>query len=120
MKGLLIAFKIIAAQLGLAEITPCLTLPIGTVEAGGSRVARWLLESSLQGQFVDMDASFEHVNGLGKPSVSLIKGVKIHPLAHVANLDIPGVDAGPLDPYQDDLPDFLVPREENARCRPIR
>jgi hypothetical protein len=112
LKGLLIAFKIIAAQIGLGDISPCLTLPLGTVEAGSNRVARWLLESTLQGEFIDMDASFQHLNGLGKTSISLIKDVKIHPLVHVANLDIPGAPAGLLDPYQDDLPDFLVPRKD--------
>ncbi len=106
--GLYIGFQILGAQVGLMAVQPCLTVEMGTIPAGGSQVARWLLSSTLQGQFVEMSASFEHVNGLDDPSISLIKAVNIFPMVHVANFDIPTVD-GVDDPFEDGLPDFLVP-----------
>lgn len=98
-KGLLVAFKILGSQIGTKPIQPSLATSLGTIEPGGSAVARWLMTSTLQGEFVKYKADFEHVNGLGDPSLSLIKKVEIYELTHVVKLD---------QPEDDDLPDFLV------------
>jgi len=98
-KGLLIDFKIIGTRVGNEEVSPSLTADLGNIEPGATQVADWLLVSTLQGQFVDYDATFEHVTGLGNPQLSLIKSVEIHEMIHVVRADRPA---------DDDLPDFLV------------
>ncbi|CCI03457.1 Calx-beta domain-containing protein [Microcystis aeruginosa] len=95
-KGLLIDFNIIGTQVGNQPITPSLSVNFGNIEAGKTAVADWLLKSDLQGKFTDYKATFEHINDLGKPELSLIKEVKIHELTHQVNVD------------SDNLPDFLV------------
>ncbi|NCR27335.1 MAG: hypothetical protein GPJ25_13450, partial [Microcystis aeruginosa LE13-04] len=95
-KGLLIDFNIIGTQIGTESITPSLTVNFGNIEAGKTAVADWLFKSDLQGKFTDYKATFEHINDLGKPELSLIKEVKIHELTHQVNVD------------SDNLPDFLV------------
>ncbi len=82
-KGLLIDFQIIGTEMagngGLpATLTPSLTANFGDIAPGGMKAARWLLTSSLQGLFVDYEATFEHLDGNGDPRLSLIKGVAIH------------------------------------------
>lgn len=87
-KGLLIDFKIIASELteftsaGLTSrtLTPSLTLSFGDIAPGGTKLGRWLLTSSLQGLFIDYSATFEHLDSLGDPRLSLIKSVEIHEL----------------------------------------
>ncbi|NCR09221.1 MAG: hypothetical protein GPI95_13180 [Microcystis aeruginosa LG13-11] len=95
-KGLLIDFNIIGTQIGNQSITPSLSVNFGNIEAGKTAVADWLFKSDLQGKFTDYKATFEHINDLGKPELSLIKEVKIHELSHQVNVD------------SDNLPDFLV------------
>ncbi|MCZ8190879.1 MAG: Ig-like domain-containing protein [Microcystis sp. LE19-338.1B] len=95
-KGLLIDFNIIGTQIGNQSITPSLSVNFGNIEAGKTAVADWLFKSDLQGKFTDYKATFEHINDLGKPELSLIKEVKIHELTHQVNVD------------SDNLPDFLV------------
>jgi hypothetical protein len=94
--GLLIDFNIIASQINGEDAEPSLSVNFGDIKAGGTAVGDWLLKSSLQGKFIEYDATFEHVNSLGKPELSLIKEVKIHELIQKVQAD------------GDDLPDFLV------------
>ncbi|MCK4658441.1 MAG: hypothetical protein KAV82_02875, partial [Phycisphaerae bacterium] len=68
-------------------------------------VARWLMVSTLQGEFVSYDASFEHVNSLGDPRLSLIDRLDIHPMTHVIRVDVPEDDGLP-DFLADDTPDI--------------
>lgn len=96
-ENLIIAFQVIAAQLGVAPLSPCLTIGFGDLQPGQTAVARWLLTSTLQGQFKKYSATFQHITGLGSPGFSQIKDTKIFELNHV--IQIPG---------QDGIPDFLV------------
>jgi len=98
-KGLLIDFKIIGTQVGDQAVEPSLTANLGNIDPGRSQVAKWLLVSTLQGKFVDYSATFEHVDGLGDPRLSLIDKVEIKELIHAVLADRPGDDS---------LPDFLV------------
>ncbi len=98
-KGLLIDFAIIGTQVGEEEITPSLKVNLGDIEAGKSAVARWLMTSTLQGKFVDYQASYEHIDGMNNPKLSLIDSVEIHELIHIVRVD---------NPQDDRLPDFLV------------
>jgi hypothetical protein len=70
-KGLLIDFQIIGSQVNGTGVSPSLTVNFGNIAAGKTAVADWLLKSSLQGKFTDYKATFEHVNSLGKPELSI-------------------------------------------------
>lgn len=98
-KGLLIDFKIIGAQVGLQMIAAALTAEFGDLAPGQTKVGRWLLTSTLQGLFINYKATFEHVDPLGNPRLSLIDGVEIHEMTHLVQA---------LGSWDDNLPDFLV------------
>jgi hypothetical protein len=98
-KGLLIDFKIIGAQEGNQPVSPSLTVNFGDIAPGATAVGRWLLTSTLQGLFIDYSATFEHVDPLGNPRLSLIDGVEIHEMTHLVHAD---------GAWDDGLPDFLV------------
>lgn len=98
-KGLLIDFEIIATEMNGRTLTPSLTADFGTIPSGGLGIARWLLTSTLQGLFIDYSASFEHIDSLGDPRLSLIEEVNIHEL--IRPVQAAGV-------FEDGRPDFLV------------
>jgi hypothetical protein len=98
-KGLLIDFSIIGTQVGGEAMTPSLKVNLGDIEPGKSAVATWLMVSSLQGKFVEYQASYQHVDGMNNPKLSLIDRVEIHELIHSIRVD---------QPQDDGLPDFLV------------
>ena len=110
-KGLLIDFKIIGTQVGTQSLAPTLTANLGTIPAGGSQVAQWLLTSSLQGKFTEYSARFEHVDSLGIANLSLIDSVEIHELIHAVRAARPGDDAAP---------DFLVNDDPDVASFPDR
>ena len=97
-KGLLVDFQIVATEVDGQELSPSLTANFGTINPGESAIGRWLLTSSLQGHFVDYDATFQHIDGLGDPRLSIIKSVNIHEMLHIVNAGENG----------DTRPDFLV------------
>ncbi len=108
--GLLVSFEMIGAQVGKQQVSPSLTIDLGDVAPNQTAVARWLMISSLQGCFEQYEATFEHVNSLGDPRLSLIEGVDIYELNHVVLLD---------EPASDGLPDFLVNDPESVvKCDP--
>ncbi len=106
-RGLLIDFAIIGAQVGLSPVSPSLTVELGTIAPGATALARWLMTSTLQGQFIEYAATFEHVSGLGDPRLSLINSVDIFEMTHVVRVDLPSDDG---------LPDFLT----NDTADPLR
>ena len=97
-KGLLVDFRIVGTEVQGQNLSPSLTANFGTIAPGESAIGRWLLTSSLQGHFVDYDATFQHVDGLGDPRLSIIKSVNIHEMLHTVNAGEGG----------DTRPDFLV------------
>ena len=79
-KGLLVTFKIIGTRIGGESVTPSLTVNFGDIEPMETKVARWLLISSLQGEFTNYSASFEYTNPLGDPRLSVLDELVIHDL----------------------------------------
>ena len=61
-KGLLIDFEIIGTQVNGGDVERSLTAEFGNLEPGGIGFAQWQLESTLQGLFIDYQASFEHIS----------------------------------------------------------
>jgi hypothetical protein len=98
-KGLLIEFKLISTQVNSEIISPSLTLNLGNIDPGTISVAKWMMTCSLQGKFIEYKATFEHIDDLGNPRLSLIDSVNIHELTHAVRVDIPD---------DDNKPDFLV------------
>lgn len=98
-KGLFIDFQIIATEVGGQPLSPGLTANFGDIFPNQRAVGRWLLTSTLQGLFISYDATFEHIDGLGDPRLSLIESVSIHEMIRVVRA--PGAQ-------DDGLPDFLV------------
>ncbi len=108
-KGLLIDFKIIGTQVGAESRDPSLTVNLGDLDPGESQVAQFLLTASLQGKFIDYQASYEHAGELGGAATSLIDSVEIHELIHVVRDDRAGAD---------NLPDFLTNEVTDANSLP--
>ena len=104
-KGLLVTFKIIGVNIGSESVNPSLAVDFGDIPANTTRVARWLMISSLQGEFKNYSASFEYMNPLGDPKLSVLDELEIHDL--IRNVFI----------YQEDeddgILDFLVNDESD-------
>jgi len=104
-RGLLIDFEIIGAQVGTGAVSPSLTVNLGNIAPGATQVARWLMTSTLQGQFIEYSATFEHITGLGDPRLSLINSVDIFEMTHAVRVDVPSDDGLP-DYLTNDVPDL--------------
>ncbi len=79
--------------------TPSLTAEFGRIDPGQISIARWLLTSTLQGLFVDYQASIEHHAGEQEKKLTLIDEVSIHEMNHLVQAQ---------GPWEDGKPDFLV------------
>ncbi|MDB6056328.1 MAG: hypothetical protein JWO95_172, partial [Verrucomicrobiales bacterium] len=106
--GLLINFAIIGTEVGNQALTPSLSATLGDIDPASAKQVVWDMTSTLQGKFIEFDASFTHVNDLGRTNTSLINSVQIHELTHkvLANR-IAQYDSGAAV-IDDDVPDFLV------------
>ena len=104
-KGLLITFKIIGSQIGNQPMSPSMTVNFGDIGSFETKTARWLLTSTLQGTFYNYSATFENINPLGDPQLSLLDDLGYHELVHIVQIDIGPED---IDVIDDGLGDFLV------------
>jgi hypothetical protein len=98
-RGLLIDFRVIGTRVATNDVTPSLAINLGRIDPGASRVAEFLMTSTLEGKFIEFNASFTHIDGLGDPRLSLIDGVDIKELTRRVMVD---------QPADDRLADFLV------------
>ncbi|MGE4181891.1 MAG: CARDB domain-containing protein [Limisphaerales bacterium] len=108
-KGLLANFQIIAAQVAGRSVSPSLTVNFGDIGPDSRTLGRWLMTSSIQGLFTDYKATFEHIDGLGNPRLSLIDEVSIFEMNHLVQAD---------GAFEDGLPDFLVNAVPDSRDLP--
>ncbi|XP_013386073.1 uncharacterized protein LOC106155684 isoform X2 [Lingula anatina] len=106
-KGLLITFEIIGAQLGLEPISTSLAVNFGDILPMTTKMARWIMTSSLPGKFSNYSATFENINPLGDPQLSVLDSVEFFELLHV-------IRAQP----DDGIPDFLVMPEQSLDLMP--
>ena len=109
-KGLLINFNIIGAFIGNEMISPSLTVMFGDLPSGSTVVARWQIVSSLQGEFRNYSATFENINPLGDPNLSILDELEIHEL--IRNVRIYGTSE------DDEILDFLVNERNDAFVYP--
>ena len=98
-RGLLIDFMINSTSVDGLPAEPTLSADFGTIAPGTKRTAVWEMESTLQGHFINYEADFEHLDGLGDPRISLVRDVSIHEMIRLVEAQ------GSKD---DGLPDFLV------------
>ena len=108
-KDILIDFEIIDATLNGNKMLDSFAVNMGDITSGETSIARWQMKSSLQGQFISYNASFEHINGLGDARLSLIQGVEIHELIHCVRED---------DPIDDNIADFMTNDLADANSLP--
>ena len=97
--GLLIDFNIASAQVQDKSAANSLTITLGGIAVGNTKTAQWNLVSSLQGKFVEYEASFEQLDNFGGVRTSLINSVNIHELIRSVQVS---------SPTSDGIPDFLV------------
>ena len=67
-------------MIGSGSISPSLTVMFGDLAPDTTMVARWLMISSLQGEFMNYSATFENINPLGDPRLSVLDELEIHEL----------------------------------------
>ncbi len=115
-RGLAILFQIIGAQVGALPVTPSLSVNLGDLDPGQTRVARWLLTASLEGRFVAYGATIQHIDGLGDPRLSIVDPPEIFAMSHVMRIDRDAAGAS----HDDGLPDFLTNEVPDIEERPDR
>ncbi|MCB1560847.1 MAG: hypothetical protein KDI75_07110 [Xanthomonadales bacterium] len=92
-QGLLVGFSIIGSHVDEQPAAPTLNIDFGDVPGGGVRMGRWLMETTLSGRFISMDASYTHADELGGALTSLIDGEPAtHLLLRDVLVELPGRD----------------------------
>ena len=107
-KGLLIGFRIINATLGNTSADPSLTLMFGDLPPDSTVVARWFMISNLQGEFRGYTATFQNVNPLGDPNLSILDELEIHELIRNIRMYDTSEEDGVLDFLVNELDDLLA------------
>ena len=64
--GLLIKITITSSQLGNAKMAPSLTVNFGDIGPHSTKMARWIMTSTLPGTFSNYSATFQETNPLGE------------------------------------------------------
>ncbi|MFC1797334.1 calcium-binding protein, partial [Pseudomonadota bacterium] len=63
--GLLIGFQIDSSFVDDSPAEPTLLIDFGDIEPGATHMGRWLMSTTLAGEFTEFDSSFTHSDGLG-------------------------------------------------------
>ena len=107
-RGLLINYMIISTIVGGNNATPSLRVMFGDLAPNATIVARWFMISSLQGEFMKYSATFENMNLLGDPKLSILDDLQIHELIRNVVIYTPNEEDGLLDFLVNDRNDFLA------------
>ncbi|MCF6264753.1 MAG: hypothetical protein L3J24_14360 [Xanthomonadales bacterium] len=106
-QGLLIDFQLLGTSVNDAAVSNSLLADIGRLDAGKSAMVSWLMQSSLNGEFVSFEADFVHSDDLGGQLTSLIDApIDTHILFHRVKVDYAG---------RDQIRDFLAYDEDILR-----
>jgi len=105
-QGLLIGFQIDGGYVDDQPTQPSLLLDFGDIHPGQSRMGRWIMRTTLSGEFVSFDASYTHAAELGGELTSLLDVAPTHLLAHDVLVDPACPD--PALVCRDDIRDFLA------------
>lgn len=91
-QGLLIGFEILRGFVDDQPAAPSLLLDFATIAPGVSKVGRWVMETTLSGEFVDFSATITHADELGGELTSIIRTPRTHFLVHDVKIDLPARD----------------------------
>ncbi|MCP4705501.1 MAG: hypothetical protein GY865_12945, partial [candidate division Zixibacteria bacterium] len=91
-QGLLINFFIEGSEVNGEETGETLLVDFGTIDPETSAIARWIMNCTLSGKFVDFQAEYSHSDELGGELTSLIDDIKTHVLVQDVLVDLPGRD----------------------------
>lgn len=92
-QGLLVDFSLLGSSVNDAPVQSTLLADFGDIAAGTSKVARWVMTSSLSGTFLSFEAEYVHKDALGGALTSLLDEVRTHTLVRNVRVDLPGRDA---------------------------
>ena len=96
---LLINFVITGSEVNGVATSDSLMVNFGDIAPQDSAIARWFMECSLSGKFIDFQATISHADELGGELTSVIDDIDTHVLIHDVLVDIPG---------RDNIRDFLA------------
>jgi hypothetical protein len=91
-QGLLIGFFIEGSEVNGQPATDSLLVAFGDIGSNEAGVARWIMNCTLSGQFVEFSADFSHSDELGGELTSLVEAVNTHFLVRDVRVDLPGRD----------------------------
>jgi hypothetical protein len=92
-QGLLIGFQLNSSFVNDQPVVNTLLVNLGNVAANnGTSTGRWLMTTTLSGQFVDFKASFTHADALGGALTSLLQATNTHLLVRDVKVDLAGRD----------------------------
>lgn len=92
-QGLLIGFQIEGCEVNGEPAEPTLLADFGDIPSQTAGVARWVMTSSLRGDFVSFGATFEHADELGGTVTSVMTTNYTHWLVRDVLVDLPGRDS---------------------------
>ncbi|MEX0941643.1 MAG: hypothetical protein WD002_03775 [Pseudomonadales bacterium] len=92
-QGLAIGFKIVGSFINDQLATKRLGVSFGNIESNQSSVARFVMESTLSGEFTEFSASVTHADTLGGELTSLIQAANTSLLVRDVRVDLPGRDS---------------------------
>lgn len=90
--GLLIDFSISGSYVNDQAVSPELRLFFSDVGPGEAAMGRWVMESTLAGEFVEFTADYTHSDDFGGELTSLLSNVETHTLLRDVIVDLPGRD----------------------------
>lgn len=91
-QGLLINFEITGSSVNDQPTTPSLLMDFGTIPSSAASVGRWVMETTLTGEFTEFSASFIHADELGGELTSLLEATNTYNLIRDVLVDEPGRD----------------------------
>lgn len=91
-QGLLIDFTLTGSTVNDDPVENTLLVDFGDLSGGESKVARWIMETSLSGRFTEFDAEFSHSDELGGQLTSILESPETHTLIQDVIVDLPGRD----------------------------
>ncbi len=91
-QGLAINFRITGSYVNDAPVSNTLLINFGDIPSNSARMGRWIMESTLAGQFVEFTASFTHADELGGALTSILQATNAHFLIRDVRVDLPGRD----------------------------
>ena len=93
--GLLVGFKMTGSEVNGNAATESLLVDFGEIAPSKAGTARWIMECTLSGRFVEFAAEYSHSDELGGRLTSLIdsNSIHTHTLVHDVLVDLAGRDA---------------------------